>query len=324
MTVTPKSVGVSGGPRGARISANSGGRVTRTVGIPGSGISHTKTMSSSSTSSGRPRTRAASQTNPDQVVTKPQKPGTFAPRWEKELYDAVVKRPDRDSVMRVAQREEQARTVAAFVEAVTYAAPAGEIEGATQLVSWLNAEGFDPHSDPFVAKYLGELTMTLAIASEVTVQVPADRDGLALLLAELFQSSGRVDEAIEVIEDLTPSAVAAVSLAELYAERERWSDVIALTDGVRNRDEPATYLLIQRGRALREQGFVEASREALKEALRVRSRPAGLRHRALVERARTYLAEGKRAMARKDLERVLAENATYPGLSDMVSNVQPQ
>ena len=48
LNVGKKSVGLSVGTRGAHISANSSGRVTKTVGIPGSGLSYTtsKTMGS--------------------------------------------------------------------------------------------------------------------------------------------------------------------------------------------------------------------------------------------------------------------------------------
>jgi lipoprotein NlpI len=48
---------------------------------------------------------------------------------------------------------------------------------------------------------------------------------------------------------------------------------------------------------------------------------AALRHLALVERGQCYFAEGKRAMARKDFQKVLAENANYPGLADQLMAV---
>lgn len=54
-------------------------------------------------------------------------------------------------------------------------------------------------------------------------------------------------------------------------EQERWADIVDLTNGLTNEDVAATFLLIQRGTALREQGYFEAAREALKEALRVSS-----------------------------------------------------
>lgn len=46
-----------------------------------------------------------------------------------------------------------------------------------------------------------------------------------------------------------------------------------------------------------------------------------IRHRALLERARTYLAEGKRSMARKDLARIMAEDSDYEYLRDMLAQV---
>jgi hypothetical protein len=40
-----------------------------------------------------------------------------------------------------------------------------------------------------------------------------------------------------------------------------------------------------------------------------------------MERGRTYEAEGKRAMARKDLERIMAEDSTYEGLAEALANL---
>ncbi|MNW66996.1 hypothetical protein D3C74_455230 [compost metagenome] len=53
----------------------------------------------------------------------------------------------------------------------------------------------------------------------------------------------------------------------------------------------------------------------------MRSRPAELRHLALVGRGMSYAADGKKALARKDYERVLAENSTYSGLMDLLTQV---
>ena len=115
--------------------------------------------------------------------------------------------------------------------------------------------------------------------------------------------------AIDVVEQLEPTTYSAVSLAELYAETSRWEDVIELTEGLTNEDDASALLLVLRGQAFREQGFHDAAHESLKEALRSRSREASIRHLALAERAQNYLAQGKKAMARKDLERILAEDS---------------
>jgi tetratricopeptide (TPR) repeat protein len=95
--------------------------------------------------------------------------------------------------------------------------------------------------------------------------------------------------------------------------------VIELTEGVKNEDDASALLLVFRGQAFREQGFHDAAHEALKEALRSRSRAPEIRHHALAERAQNYLAQGKKAQARKDLERILAEDSSYEGVRERLA-----
>lgn len=322
MTVTPKSLGLSAGVRGARISANSSGRVTRTVGIPGSGLSH---VSSSSTAAGRKRAAPGSTSGRSNISPEPARPpapGLFAPKWEKLLFRAVASRPDPGRLPDIGTEFERARHTAAFFEVLDLAWPAGDIERASELLGLLLAGNYDATSDPFITKYLpGRTHSEIAIAEGITVELPTNSEFIGLLLAETLQLQGMLQRAVNVVEGLVPSTIAAVSLAELYIELGSWDQVVELTDGVTNLDEASTYLLIQRGIALRHLGYVDASREALREALRMRSRPAGLRHRALVERAQLQLTAGKRAMARKDLERVLAEDSRYPGLVERLAEL---
>lgn len=317
MTVTPRGVSTSVGVRGARVSVHSSGRVTRTVGIPGSGFSYTTTSKAGggSRSAARPATRPAAPA-PRQIAPPAQpKPGMLAPKWEKALYAAAVQNPDPAGVVRVAAEHPEARQVGALLEAVMGALPSGDGPRSRELLGWLWGVGYDPATDQFLRRYLPNAGLVLEIAAGITVRLPMDRDTVGLALAEVLQSSGDARAASDVVEQVTPSTVAAVSLAELYADQERWDEIIAMTDGLTNVDEASVFLLVQRAAALRQTGSPGAAREALKEALRIRSRPAGLRHLALIERAYTYLAENKRAMARKDLEKVLAEDSTYPGLA---------
>jgi uncharacterized protein HemY len=109
-----------------------------------------------------------------------------------------------------------------------------------------------------------------------------------------------------------------VSLAELYVAAKRFADVVELTDGVENNDEATALLCVFRGVALREQGFHDAH-EAFKQALRSRSRDATIRHLALAERATNYEAQGKKSMARKDLERILAEDSGFEGVTERLA-----
>ncbi|WP_251036332.1 lipopolysaccharide assembly protein LapB [Arthrobacter sp. ISL-28] len=234
----------------------------------------------------------------------------------------MIARPDANELPRIGTEFEQARPIAALFEATLTALPRGDRPRALDLLSWLFDTGYEPESDEFVRKYLPAATFNLPIAEGIDVMLPLDRDFIGLLLAEIHQEQGNLPSAVDVIERLEPSTVSAVSLAELYAAQSRWDEVVELTEGLKNDDAAATYLLIQRGIAFREQGFPDAAREAFKEALRVRSRPTELRQRALIERGLTYLSEGKRAMARKDFEKVLAENSNYPGLREHLANFE--
>ena len=155
----------------------------------------------------------------------------------------------------------------------------------------------------------------------MTAELPVNRDAVGLALAELKQDRGDIAGAIDVVEQLEPTTYSAVSLAELYAQAERWDDVIELTEGMKNEDDASALLCVFRGQAFRQQGFHDAAHESLKEALRSRSRAAPIRHLALAERAQNYLAQGKKGMARKDLERILAEDSSYEGLRDQLAEL---
>ncbi|WP_413452953.1 DUF4236 domain-containing protein [Georgenia phoenicis] len=318
MTISPKSASLRVGPRGAGVSVNTRGRVTKSVGIPGSGVSY----QSSSKLGSKPRAARRAPAPLPQVAAAPT-PSLFAPKWEKALHRALIKDADITATAEVADKYPEARAVAAIFEALKSAIPAGDVVRARGLVEWVYGTGFDPTTDPFFEKYLPGQVLTLGVAEGVEARLPMDRDSLALLLAELLQASGDLAAAVEVVEGIeTPTTIAAVSLAELYAEQERWEEIIALTDSITNQDDPSTYLLIQRAIAFREQGYFESARESFKESLRIRTRPVELRNRAYLERGITYLAEGKRAMARKDLERLLAADSSYPGLQEQIAKLR--
>jgi tetratricopeptide (TPR) repeat protein len=310
MNISAKSIGVSAGVSGARISANSTGRVTKTVGIPGTGISHV----SSSTAKGRTPVKAP-------PPPKAAKPGLRAPAWEKALFKQITGTVNGPALHALANENPEANQTIHFVEVLYVAMPADDRRRVRALMNWLFDVGYEPASDPFVEKYIPGRSLGFPIAEGISVSMPVSRSSLGLALAEMEQDEGDRDRAIQIVEALEPTTIAAVSLAELYSESERWADVVDLTNGLTNEDDASTYLLIQRGRALREQGYPDASRESLKEALRVRSRPAELRNLALIERGKTYLSENKKAMARKDFEKVMADNADYPGLADLIGSL---
>lgn len=307
LNVSKRGVGMSAGAGGVRYSTHSSGRRTTTVrsGIPG--VYYQSSRSGSGQRRAAAPTRAYAPAQP-----RPAKPGLFAPKGEKELFKAW-KAQSAELVEQTGEQHADVRLPAFTLAGLMFASVDGD--RALRLLEQAFADG-DASTTDFFRKYVGTSAIELKVADGVMAYAPVGRDAVGLTLAELYQSDERLDAAINVVEQLEPSTFTAVSLAELYAQAGRFDDVIELTEGIKNEDDASALLLVFRAVAFREQGFHDAAHEAFKEALRSRSREATIRHHALFERARNYETQGKKAMARKDLERILAEDSDYPGVRD--------
>jgi tetratricopeptide (TPR) repeat protein len=278
LSVSKSGVGASVGGKGGRYSVHSSGRRTTTVAsgiVPG--VYYQKSSGGSRSRSSGSRSPAAAQ----QMPPSPKKPGLFAPKGEKELYKAI-KTQDIKAIRQVGIYHQDFRLPSYSLAGLMMLT--SEPTEAEQLLSEAFAMGKDPAEDKFVSSY-PFTRLELPLAQGVTAELPVNRDAVGLALAELKQDHGDIDGAIEVVEQLEPTTYSAVSLAELYALTERWEDVIELTEGMKNEDDASALLCVFRGQAFRQQGFHDAAHEALKEALRSKSRAAPIRHMALAERA---------------------------------------
>lgn len=314
MTVSKSGLSASAGVPGARVTKSTSGRTTRSLGVPGTGVYHTK-----STSSGQSKSRSRPAAASPVAAQKAAKPVFTAPKWEKELYKAVTSSHLED-LPKIAEAYPEAAPVAATLDGLM-AMQNGQTERALGVCRWAWATAGDVQDHPFVRKYISASQVTIGVAAGVSATLPISRDALGLALAELEQSAGNLEAAIAVVEQLDPSTIAAVSLCELYSEAGQHDAVVDLTNNMKNEDDPTALLLAFRGVALSGLGHHTAAREAFKEALKSKARDAGIRHFALVERAKTYLAEKKPSMARKDLERVLAEDANYPDVQGLLASL---
>ena len=316
-------IGYSVGVKGYRVTHRADGRVQRTASLPGTGLSHVTTSGSSRSTGTQRRTSGSAsggpRSGPEPPAAPSPKPGLFAPRGVKVLY-AAVQGGDADAIDAVAATYPDLRLASATLAGLL---KFGTGQRAEDLLSWVWSSGSEPADDPFIQKYVHVRAFELLIAPGVTADLRIGRTAIGLALAELLQGGGQLEAAVDVVESLEPYSFAAVSLAELYAQTERWADVVTLTDGVTNEDDSTALLCVLRGEALREQGYFDSSRAALREALSSKARDPVIRHRAWLERARTYEAEGKRSLARKDLERIMAEDSTYPGLAESLAELTP-
>ncbi|MEY2399613.1 MAG: hypothetical protein QOJ00_2787 [Actinomycetota bacterium] len=318
MTFSKSGIGYSAGVKGYRVTKRADGRIQRTASLPGTGLSYVTTSSGSGGSRRAPQRRSTPPRYAPTPVTRARTPGWFAPRATKDLYRAATA-GDIAAMQQVRTSHAELAFAAAALIGV-HALSTGDNERALEPLESAFATGRDPAADPFIAKYTS-VRFSLSVADGVTAVLSLNRDAIGLALAEVYQHHDRLDDAIKVVEQLEPTTYAAVSLAELYAEVEEWPEVIDVTEGVTNEDDATAMLCVYRGVAFREQALYEAARQSFKEALRTKKRDPVVRHRALLERARTYEREGKRAMARKDLERIMAEDSNYEGLDQAIAEL---
>jgi tetratricopeptide (TPR) repeat protein len=172
---------------------------------------------------------------------------------------------------------------------------------------------------PLVQEYFPGIIPAVQITPGIHANERFNLTALGLIYAEILQLQGRFEEAIKVIEEIDSDQITAISMADLEISLKRYDDAIATTEDVENVDDATAMLLILRGIAFREQNFLDASLECLKEATAKRTRSEVVLNRGLWERAYTYERMGKKAMAKKDLEKIMAREPQYSGLVERIS-----
>ncbi len=172
---------------------------------------------------------------------------------------------------------------------------------------------------PWASKAL-TLSVKTEIVPGITVEVPFDGSGAAFLLAEQYQESGRIDDAIDLVEGLGEAGfderLTMLSLAELYSAKGDWKSVMRVTDGIPNEDDISATSLAYRSAALREEGLFDAALQASEEALRSRSRSADVILGARYQRGRALEAQGRAKMAQREYEKIAGSNSSFADVGE--------
>jgi tetratricopeptide (TPR) repeat protein len=323
LNLSKTGVGISAGVPGLRYSVHSSGRTVKTAGIPGTGLYYRK---DSYARGSRSATRARRGPAPPHVQIYP-KAGLLAPKEDKlfvrgvtaymqgrhaealELFRGISARDAADR--HVAEELFAAMSLVALDRAGEAVAPLETVVGSHR-----------PLPDELMQRYGVDGVIEVDVTPFVAARLPIGSVGAALLLAEVYQQTGRAQKAIELLESLgslSPEPVVALSLAELYTQTSAWRDVIRVTDGFRNVDDATCHLQCMRSNALRELGTNDAALEAAREALRSRSRRPEILRLARYQRALAYEAAGRTAIARKDLERIFAEDSTFLDVAERLA-----
>lgn len=307
VTVGTGGVSYSLGGRKLRITRHPGGRISRTVGLPGLGLSHSGTL----------REAPARRTAAPPAPTPP--PAPQAPAGERDLLDALHTGRYAEVARAHGRADPTLRLLAAALDGLASPDPVR----ARELLGWVAAHDTTAlHRHPFTLRHLAARTWPVEIAHGATAYLGIGNDVVLLAVAELHQAAGDLDAAIRSVEQAEPTAPAALSLTELYSDAGRHADVVDLTNGTVNADDATALLLVFRGRAFAGLGYADAARAALDEALREPARASSVLHRARLERARVATSHGDRAAARRDLERILADDPGYPAVAEALAELR--
>jgi tetratricopeptide (TPR) repeat protein len=330
LNLSKTGVGISAGVPGARYSVHSSGRTVRTVGLPGTGLYYRKDTYSKSS---RP---AGSRAAPAPAALAPSYPkaGVLAPRAEKQFVQGVTAyMQGRHADALAALRDVEAKDAGGehvgeeFFASLCLAA----LERLGEAVPYLEAILASDFSipDSLMTKYRVTGAMQIEVTPAVTVTVQMSNLAVALILAEAYQRTDQRSKAVELLESLGGEApgepVFALSLADLYFDGEQWDDVVRVTEGVQANDDNATLnILTFRAYALNELGMTEAALALTKECLRTKKRNPALLRFARYVRGRAYERAGKASMARKEYEKVYAEDASFSDVAERLGLERPR
>ena len=314
LNLNKKSVSVSAGAKGARVTVNSKGQRTSTVSAPGTGLSYRATSSTEGTARA-----GSSPTLTPQLAT----PGRFAPRAEKALYAAV------QAGLGGAHPESWLTVFCEWSNDPKFGFAAQTLGGliafarqvdpiiARDLLDQSLHSRLDPAVDPFIVKYASFGLNVTAVGREYPYLL--GRDLVAMAVTVLYERAGNHAQAALAADQLTPSPLHRVVQLEHALELENYQRVLAMTDALPNHGELDAMALVLRGIALRDVGDSDAALTTFTAAKLTAAQDPEVRYRGLLERARIYAERGQVAKARKDLNTIVAWDSDYPGVREAIA-----
>ena len=328
VNLTKTGVGMTVGPRGAHYSVHSSGRVTRSVGLPGTGLyyqSRTSVQKAPSVQKARTGRAQAAHAPALTPVIEPShmvpKPGFLASAAEKAYHRGVLAHLTGDNETCVASFEQVLASQPATSSAHLFAGVAlANLNQASRAVKHLEAVVQSAGlGDSLHLKYLPPAIFTISLGIKITegltARVAASELGTALLLAELYQTEGRLEEAIGLMHqifEVHADPLVRLSLCDLLLADKDYPGVIETAAGVVNDSDVAVETLHIRAAAQIALGQDAGAFDSFREALaKTSGRDPHLLLGVRYDRALAYEQVGQPAKGRADLERIYAADPTY-------------
>lgn len=220
--VNAKSTSVTLGGKGARYTVNSKGRRTATARVPGTGVSVQHT---SGTRRNTPSRRAAA---PQPARAKPApaaspRPGLFAPKGEKRLYDILARAQKMSADTAAAQCEQVAakfpsQKFAALTLAGLFALGTDR-DMAIRTLGQVFASRVEIADDEFLRRYAPVKSFRMR-ANGRDVAIPLSRDLVGMRLVQLHALARQFDWAESAAAELKDTPVAQELRRRLAAARQ--------------------------------------------------------------------------------------------------------
>jgi tetratricopeptide (TPR) repeat protein len=335
LNVSKGGISLSAGPRGAQFTIGTSG-TRATAGLPGTGLHYTvhnphkKLM-------GQPSGRATGGRAGGQAAYEPPEPKLPNLSWlERLTTDSDSKdfidgwqawgRGEVDVALkkfRAVSANSKQGTDAAWVAAVLH----GQREEYAQAISLLK-RALKRADDLGQACRAHDFTpkVQVSVTPQVDAMMVPTASSARLFLAELQQSNGDLKAALATLaqaladqpegQDIDPVMLAAFGeLATEVGDSKALHQFNVLAAQLGNDTPIHTAVMLYRARALFEQKLFDAALSVLTPALRrKKDRYPELLRDIRFLRGKTYEALNKRAQARRDFERVYAEDPEYDGI----------
>ena len=334
LNVGKRGISTSVGVRGLHETVHISGAHRTSIGIPGTGLSYIAQSSArsrprssgTSRSVSRPVAEAGSPEPPtpslDPAAVLPR-PGLFASSAEKHFHAGLIAYLHGDTATALPLFEQtcaedpQARSAQLFAGICAL-----QSEDRARAIAHLEAVVQAPTAlpDTLAARYLpgnlAQASIAVAITPLIRAQVPWNRAGAVLALAELYQSADRLEEAVGLVQQLHAAEpddpVVRLSLADLLGAEGDFEGVVEVAAAVENTDDVTLATIHLRAKALLELDHRIAAFETYRLALaRTAGRSPELLKAIRYDRALAYQQTGQSAKADADFERLFALDPDY-------------
>jgi tetratricopeptide (TPR) repeat protein len=331
LNLNKRSMGVTVGGRGAHYTVNTRGQRTTTVGIPGTGVSYSSRSSARRPAKARsssPRTARRSPPAAPARPSPPAHPGVFARHYERAFYLGATKLAAGDDKAALAAfrdadtSDDKHRAVSPALFAGVLAFQLGDHASAVPYLERITNSA-QSLPDRLMSKYAPSLHLGVQV-DRIALTIPMGSMAAAMLLAECYAETGRVQEAIGLAQKLHEHSATSnmlLFLCSMYLRSEDWDEIVHATAGVSNEDNITLMLRIWQAQAMEKQGLADAALEAYRDALRSKKRDDQLLREARYHRAKLYMQVGKRAMAKRDLGRLYGEDPDFEDVRALLTSL---